>query len=383
MEHAYQMLYLCRCAVRGEAARESVVAGMDLPEVFACCCRHSVEAMAYEALAEFVKADGPAKKFETSEYHGENLLREWRNRRDASVRKTVLLDSMRESLYKFLDRIGAWHVSLKGIVLKDMYPKIGMRQMADNDVFFDEKFRGEVRDWFVEQGFTVQLYGVANEDVYLKAPFYNFEMHAQLFDGDRHGEIQRYFEGRRGEFLRDEDFYLYLVCHEYMHFSSYGTGVRSLTDRYVYLSKHRLDFGYVEGEAKKIGIGEFEMRSRRLVQKVFDQNFDMSTLNDEERKMLDYYLMSGTYGSETQGVKNELDKRLSIMRSKTAGKFIFAVGRVFPPRGRMAVWCQLNAPALKSRWLLPVAYLWRIVRILFVGEINRKTVNEIKSIWKH
>ncbi|MCF0205805.1 MAG: nucleotidyltransferase family protein [Bacteroidales bacterium] len=383
LKHTYDMLYLCTCALNGDTARISLVTNMDLPKVFACCCEHSVEAMAYEAIEKLLKENS----FENSEFPqrflNNSLLNEWRGRRDASVRKVILLDAMRNSLYKFMDQIGAWHVSLKGIVLKDLYPKCGMRQMADNDVFFDENFREQVRDWFVSQGFTVQLYGVANEDVYLKPPFYNFEMHAQLFDGDRHGELQRYFENHRGDFTRNEDFYLYLVTHEYMHYSSCGTGIRSLTDRYVYLAKHNLDFSYVQTEAKKIGIAEFELASRLLVQKVFGNGFNSSTLNAQERKMLEYYLLSGTYGTEERGVENALNKQVLSIGSKKAAKIAFAVGRVFPPRQRMAVWCELYAPALRSHWLLPLAYLWRILRPFISQESSTKTKNEIRNIIKH
>lgn len=32
---------------------------------------------------------------------------------------------------------------LKGILLKEMYPKIGMLQMADNDILYDKQYRKE------------------------------------------------------------------------------------------------------------------------------------------------------------------------------------------------------------------------------------------------
>lgn len=377
------MLYLCRCAVCVEPASAAAVSGMDLPKVFARCCEHSVESMAFEVLADVLTQGNLQGQGELHTLKNSPLIKEWQSRRDSSVRKAILLDAMRSSLYKFLDQIGAWHVSLKGIVLKDLYPKVGMRQMADNDVLFDDKFREQVRDWFVAQGFTVQLYGVSNEDVYLKEPIYNFEMHTRLFDGDRHSDLQRYFENHRGEFLRDEDFYLYLVTHEFMHYRSCGTGIRSLTDRYVYLSHHHLDFDYVQGEAAKIGLAEFELASRLLVQKVFSPDFDMAALNVEEQKMLDYYLTSGTYGTDANGTENALEKKTRATGSKTFGKILFALGRVFPSRGGMAVWCELNAPALKSRWMLPAAYIWRIARSIFVSKTARKTQNEIKRIWKY
>ena len=45
-----------------------------------------------------------------------------------------------------------------------------------------------------------------------------------------------------------EDFYIYLIAHEYRHFSHSGTGLRSLLDVYLFWKKHgeQLDGEYIE-----------------------------------------------------------------------------------------------------------------------------------------
>ena len=83
---------------------------------------------------------------------------------------------------------------LKGAVLKDLYPKHDMRQMADNDILFDVTCQKEIRDYFVSHGYEVISYAKGNHDVYEKPPVYNFEMHTALF-GAGHNEVwAKYYE---------------------------------------------------------------------------------------------------------------------------------------------------------------------------------------------
>lgn len=57
--------------------------------------------------------------------------------RDKAVRKVLLLDAGRQELFRFLDANHIWHMPLKGVILKDCYPALGMRQMSDNDILYD------------------------------------------------------------------------------------------------------------------------------------------------------------------------------------------------------------------------------------------------------
>lgn len=44
-----------------------------------------------------------------------------------------------------MEQRGIWYLPLKGIILKEFYPSVGMRQMSDNDILFDEAFAEQVR----------------------------------------------------------------------------------------------------------------------------------------------------------------------------------------------------------------------------------------------
>lgn len=65
------------------------------------------------------------------------LLTKWKQTRDMAIRKNAMLDLSRESLFAYFEEQGIWYMPLKGSILKDMYPRLGMRQMADNDILID------------------------------------------------------------------------------------------------------------------------------------------------------------------------------------------------------------------------------------------------------
>ena len=62
-----------------------------------------------------------------------------------------------------------------------------------------------------------------------------------------------------------EDFYVYLVAHEYKHYVRGGTGLRSLLDVYVFLRRmgDSLDRDYIRRETDKLNITEFETQTER------------------------------------------------------------------------------------------------------------------------
>ncbi|MBQ3413161.1 MAG: nucleotidyltransferase family protein [Oscillospiraceae bacterium] len=164
---------------------------------------------------------------------------------------------------------------LKGSVLKDLYPIYGMRQMSDNDILIDSFREAEVKKVMEDLGFEAVSYGKGNHDVYHKQPVSNIEIHTSLFVPSHNKAIYEYYrsveeklmpkEGFERKFS-DEDFYIYMIAHEYKHYTNSGTGIRSLLDVYVFLRKHEddLDKNYIDSELKKLGLEIFENDNRDL-----------------------------------------------------------------------------------------------------------------------
>ena len=156
----------------------------------------------------------------------------------------------------------------------------------------------------ISLGFSVELFGRALHDEYIKKPVCYFEIHRGLFELNDNKLFEYYQnaesrllieEGTSERHFSEEDFYIYLIAHEYKHFSSSGTGIRSLMDIYVFWQKfgEQLDNKYLEVEFDKLGIDDFEKRNRSLAFRLFSGE----ELSEQEDDYVRYFILSGVHGS--------------------------------------------------------------------------------------
>lgn len=368
---AWDMLYLVQCSINGLVPDLDRVAKMDLAKVYARSGSQSLEAMTYMALESLMKVS-PVEKI-TDETQ---VLGKWKEAKNKAIRKTILMDAARAELFAYLEEKGIWHVALKGAVLCRMYPEYGMRQMSDNDILFDPAFRQEVHDWFVKQGYKVEIFQDCNHDVYQKKPVYNFEMHVSLFGESSYPKFAQYYgglkdrltlvPGKKFEYMMsDEDFYLYILAHEYKHYSGNGAGLRTLVDLFVYHQKRKdLNWEYLHVELEKIGLSGFERTMRELSEKIFNIQKDTTALTNREKRLLESLICSSTYGSRKNfwyshvKMSQETGTRIPL---KIKGRYLMR--RLFPDRLYVELWCQEYAPYIaQHRWLMPIAPIWRIVK---------------------
>ena len=284
---------LCRSALKGTVPDRTVIAKMDLDAVYRLSSAHMVAAAAGMALESAGCRD-----------------RRFSQAIAAAQRKAVIFQNALTGVENGLQKAGIWYMPLKGAVLKDLYPKYGMREFSDHDILFDPSRAEDVKTIMESLGFTCERFGSGIHDVYFRRPMLNFEMHRRLFIERNDEKLSSYYrdveerltgEGFEKHFT-PEDFYLYFVAHEYKHYSIGGTGLRSLMDAYIYLNAERLDMNYIAAEAEKLGIREFEEENRSLSLHLFGNG----ALTESDRRMLDYIMSSGSYGTMVHRVSNEL-----------------------------------------------------------------------------
>lgn len=315
-----------------------------------------------------------------------------------AVRRAMLFDNARAEICKRLNTEKIKYILLKGIVLKELYPAIGLREMADNDILIDPAHRHKVKKIMRELGYKVESYGKGNHDVYTKSGGLNFEIHISLFSlqNERmYGYFASIFERARRvdeksfEYrMTDEDFYVYVKAHEYKHYASGGTGLRSLVDTYLFMNAHAqtLDMEYIERECRSIGIFEYEYESRELAKKIF--GVDMLSklldaakggelpLSEDELNMLDYICSSGTYGVMSQQIANAM-KRYEDEGAKS-GKLKFLWRRLVPP---MSFYRESAPFVYKYKIFIPFYLIGRLVRA--VARRPGRVFAQIKSVIKY
>lgn len=272
-----------------------------------------------------------------------------------------LYDSERSTILNELEKNKIWYMPLKGTILKTLYPQPFLRQMSDNDILFDAERADDVREIMTSLGYATEIYNSGHRDAYRKQACY-FEMHRVLIDEemlqpvlyDYYSNIKERMikdsDNQYGYHLSDEDYYIFMIAHEYKHFAWAGTGIRSLLDVYVYLKdyKEKLNWSYVEEEIKKLELSDFEKENRELAINIFsDGNTDK--LHDDEKKMLDYYAGSGVYGKTDNIIVNQVKKE---------GKIRYILHRAFLPMDLI----EKHYPFFyKHKTMIPVLPLYRLI----------------------
>lgn len=365
----YTFLYLLMCGVEGKLPSSELLREMNMEDVYQISVYHTLSAMTYMVLEK-----------------GQDILegeifKNWKKEKDKAIRKNILLDRERERIFAFMEEQGIWHMPLKGIILKEMYPAFGMRQMADNDILYDSNFQKPLCIWMKEQGYKVISCGRGNHDVYEKKPVYNYEMHTALYGGEHNPVWMTYYENIKEKLIADkkkkysfhftdEDFYIYIITHIYKHFAGSGTGIRSLLDVYIYLQAKEaiMNWDYINEELKKVQVSDFEGKVRHLSQKVFSK--ELQKLTKKEEELLKYFLYSGTYGT----LENHVQHRLDQFETDKKG---YIIKRLVPDEEFYKNYVPF---VYQHKWSRPFFIIFRLVRGLF--RKDRRIMKEIKALKK-
>lgn len=390
----WDMLWLTSCALHGEVPERERFLAMDLEGVCRVAVAQSMTGMTYYAVEPFLKAF-PEEELPTG---WSEILKKWREAREMTIRKIMLLDAERRIILQFLDKEGCWYMPLKGILIKELYPKLGMRQMSDNDILYDKKYVKKLRAFMEARGYTTVSCGKGNHDEYEKEPVYNYEMHRELFATTSSKEFAKYYADVKSRLIKDggdglgyhfttEDHYVYLMCHEYKHFAGGGTGLRSVVDCYLYNAKYRetMDVSAVDKELKALEIQDFERLFRELAMKVFAKERAQLPVQELEAILTDQELLelascfdAGTYGTMEKRVENKLQQMQGADGEvSTKTKWKYYRNRLFPP---MEHYKEFAPVVYKYKILIPFycVYRWGKGLIKHGGRL----VKEAVLVWK-
>jgi len=370
LKTAWDLIYLLSCAVGGDTPDPEVCGKMDMDEVFAMARSHNLVCAASAALEKITELPG-----------------EWRNAKGNQIRRQLIFDSERAKLLSAMEENGIWYLPLKGIILKDCYPRSYMREMSDNDILFDFGKAKQLRKVMLGLGYTCKEFFHTDHghDIYTKPPMLNFEMHRSLIYRYPHRRLFEYYRDKTdlrkkdpdnsfGYHMSLEDFYDYLICHMFKHYSEGGTGLRALLDIYVFEKKYAgvLSREYIDAELEKMGLRDFEQQARLLAEKVFDRR----ELSETETRSLLYYIESGCYGTYFHRVEGKLEKN-----GGGKGKCRYILRRIFPSRDSL----QLCHPFVYRHMILyPFVVIYRPIHGVFKksGQIKAE-LHALKQYGKH
>ena len=361
---ALDLAYLASCAIRETVPDKGRIAAMNLHALYTLAERHMMAGIAGMALRRAGVMDDAFREAEGK-----------------AVRRTALFDLAREEIFEKLEEAGIWYLPLKGIVLQDLYPAFGMREMSDNDILVDGTRAEDVRRIMEELGFRKEGSTLIH-DSFHKEPVLNFEIHYRLFHSAQSKKLDQYYRYAEYRFRKDEngeyrrcmspeDFYIYVTAHEYRHYEEMGTGLRSLLDTWVILRRLSdvLDRRYIDTELEKLNLSAFEEMNTSLSIHLFDGE----DLTEGDKKMLDYILSSGKYGT----IQNKVDNGIDRFGGGFLGRSRYFLCRVFLPMDVVRTYYPLFD---KIPILLPVLPIYRLYLGITDKKKRKRAQRELKAI---
>ena len=147
---AYDMIYLASFGINSKGKPDEKCLERyrtneeNIKELFRMSAKHFIDALVGTTL----------------KWAGVVLPKYWEERMVKAVRKVILFDAERKKLCAWMDREHIWYLPLKGIVLKEYYPSVGMRQMSDNDILFDADAWERVEKHMISEGYEATMMSI-------------------------------------------------------------------------------------------------------------------------------------------------------------------------------------------------------------------------------
>lgn len=304
-----------------------------------------------------------------------------------AYQKEVLLQSYTQSRYfqlalqtlSKLQEAGIKVVLLKGSVLKSLYPMPDLRTMGDVDILVPKYQLQAVHQVLTELGYTKRKSHNEKHDVYDGQGFH-LEVHWSLVNASRQGGSEDFeillwnqlqevtINNHSFLTLGKEDFLVHLLVHAAGHMKSSGFGIRQLCDFTLWIEKHEsLDWDSIKIRLEELKIETFSWYALAACQRLLDLNMEVPPVDDVAlESLIKAIFESGVHGHREQ--------------DKQFGNY-FAYGKHKQQMWR--IWLQCVFPSRRdlSRrytyahrypWLLPVAWMHRIIHVIFHPMFTKK-----------
>ncbi|NLB37104.1 MAG: nucleotidyltransferase family protein [Clostridiales bacterium] len=360
-ESAIYLIALIAAAVHGEKA-PSPGNFSNWGELLELANKHSVANIVYYPLNQ---ADFAIEQ---------SVMAGFREARNKAVSREAHQELEKEQIAQRLEEHSIRFIFLKGSIMKELYPRVDMRTMADIDILIEKSNAPAVRDILLSLGYEHRL-DCSLHDTYYKRPVMNVEIHKQMMDASFE-IVNSYFgngfdrasliKGHEFRYcLSKEDFYIFLIAHTAKHFYGTGTGIRSILDIYIYLCAYEklLDWFKISEALKKLELLNFANDISAISKLWFGGEKPARGFE----KMEEYIISNGTYGKSENEISNRFIAHYGDSKFLLIRKLRYFVSTAFPGIKYMSV----NYPALeKAPVLLPTFWVARLF-----GTITRRRKN--------
>ncbi len=341
MEPEVLLLACVNAMLRG--GEKLAVSGGDARALYRLSKIHGLQAIVFDSLS--IAADDTA------------LLAAW----SRDLQQNFLLDLLQRQAYDAilaaLRNAGIRCLPLKGIAIKDLYPKSCYRATADLDFFMPDAEPGAVARTLAALGYTATDTSATYDTAFTSGDGVTVEIHSALVPRWHPLEPLALYltQAVRAEgdrlYWSPEDEYLYLLAHLAKHYEHAGVGVRQVLDIFLYQQKIHLNLAYVRDTLARFSLLAFYNDLQALIACWFGEEPEPSTRVCE---MAADILSTGSYGTSERALRYRFQKGMRQGNSR----FHYALRRLLPGQTQMRqmypLWGQyaIFFPALWAHRLL-------------------------------
>lgn len=284
-----------------------------------------------------------------------------------------------ERVYALFEANGIEYVTLKGGVLKALYPQPELRIMGDADVLIRLEQYPAIRTLLPSIGMKEEV--ESDYEYVWSGSGLKLELHKRLIPTHNRDYYEYFGEGwdRVGKdenssayHLTTEDHFIYLLVHFAKHYRYGSVTAKNICDFWVYRNAYpEMDEAYIQEQMQKLEMTEFY----RNVLQLLDTWFEGSTPTDATERMTEAVFRGGVRNSE------EVQMVFGVLRQEQeTGSF--------EKRKRRLIWRRIfpSAQALYSRYpllkkcpiLLPFFWVVRWITALFCRP--GKAIDSMKNL---
>lgn len=274
---------------------------------------------------------------------------------------------------KTLSDASVAHLPLKGALVRTLYPESWQRTSCDMDILVHEEDLDVAARALEAVGYRNG--GKEYHDVAMSsADGLSLELHFSIRENigtidpvlDRVWEYAAPSEEDSYAYrLRPSFFLFHLIAHMSYHFASGGCGVRPFMDIYLYRNAVSYDETELDALLADAALTKFAAGVFRLS----DAWFGGAEPDDLCNEMQAFLFRGGIYGTKVQATQ--------VQCVQKNGRLGYVFHRLFPPMEKLS----RRFPVLKKHpWLAPACYVWRILTILFCGDVRKRASRTLRTV---
>lgn len=334
--------------------------GCDWNAIMSSAHKHQVEGILYYQCKQFVPTN---IKSRLAELYASNLFY-YSNRERQFKEIEIAFDQEQIPFY-----------TVKGMNVAKAYPIPALRTMGDCDIIVHPNDKEKAHEVMLSLGYKNQLQR-DQEWAYFKNKL-EFELHDHLLYNELvNSQVSKDFTDLAWDYVHlDESghqyeldwsfHFVFLILHLKKHFLNSGVGFRQFLDLTVVAKEWPIDWKWTSDILTNLRLLKFTKVCSSLCEHWFDVKMPLSIELEDDfvEAATDKIFENGIFGFDDE--QNRGNDRLNTIRDK--GKIGTILGRIFPSYKNVRYVPHYSFVNGRP-WLLPIVWLYRLVRGIVVGK---------------